>query len=90
MSSLPASRCLCYKRHTSGELPGDTGREIPAGEALHQGNGRLADQDDLEIELVGLCTDICVVSNALMLKAYLPEAKISVDPKCCAGVTPEE
>ena len=42
-----------------------------------------------EIEIIGLCTDICVVSNALILKALFPEIKISVDPKCCAGVTPE-
>ncbi|MBO6178044.1 MAG: cysteine hydrolase [Selenomonadaceae bacterium] len=42
-----------------------------------------------EIELVGLCTDICVISNALLLKAFFPEKKISVDPACCAGVTPE-
>ena len=42
-----------------------------------------------EIELVGLCTDICVVSNALILKALFPEIRISVDPTCCAGVTPE-
>ncbi len=42
-----------------------------------------------EITLVGLCTDICVVSNALLLKAYMPEVKISVEADCCAGVTPE-
>lgn len=42
-----------------------------------------------EIELVGLCTDICVISNALLLKATLPDTKISVDSSCCAGVTPE-
>ena len=42
-----------------------------------------------EIVLVGLCTDICVISNALLLKAFLPEAKITVDAACCAGVTPE-
>lgn len=40
-----------------------------------------------EVELIGLCTDICVVSNALILKAMFPESVISVDPKCCAGVT---
>ena len=40
------------------------------------------------LELVGLCTDICVVSNALMLKANFPEMEISVDSACCAGVTP--
>ena len=41
-----------------------------------------------EVELVGLCTDICVVSNALLLKAAYPELPVSVDPACCAGVTP--
>lgn len=40
------------------------------------------------IELVGLCTDICVISNAMMLKAYFPEIPIYVDSSCCAGVTP--
>lgn len=42
------------------------------------------------IELVGLCTDICVVSNALLIKAALPECDITVDSACCAGVTPEK
>jgi nicotinamidase-related amidase len=42
-----------------------------------------------EIELCGLCTDICVVSNALILKAQLPETKVVVDAKACAGVTTE-
>ena len=42
-----------------------------------------------EIEVIGLCTDICVVSNALILKAQFPEHKITVDSSCCAGVTPE-
>ncbi len=46
--------------------------------------------EEIELELVGLCTDICVVSNALMLKAYMPEVRIAVDPACCAGVTPEK
>lgn len=41
------------------------------------------------VELVGLCTDICVVSNVLILKAQFPDADISVDSACCAGVTPE-
>lgn len=47
----------------------------------------LADYD--EIEFVGLCTDICVISNALIAKAFHPEKRISVDASCCAGVTPE-
>ena len=42
-----------------------------------------------EVELVGLCTDICVVSNALIIKATYPEIKVTVDARCCAGVTPE-
>ncbi|MBQ4267885.1 MAG: cysteine hydrolase [Clostridia bacterium] len=42
-----------------------------------------------EIELIGLCTDICVISNAMLLKAKLTETQISVDSSCCAGVTPE-
>ena len=44
--------------------------------------------DQLRIELMGLCTDICVVSNALLLKANFPEAEIAVNAGCCAGVTP--
>lgn len=42
-----------------------------------------------EIELIGVCTDICVISNAMILKAKLPEIEISVDATCCAGVTPQ-
>ena len=42
-----------------------------------------------EVELVGLCTDICVVSNALIIKATFPEATVKVDSSCCAGVTVE-
>lgn len=45
--------------------------------------------EELEIELIGLCTDICVVSNALLLKANFLESKVSVNASCCAGVTPE-
>ena len=45
--------------------------------------------EELDITLVGLCTDICVVSNALLLKAYLPEIPIRVIADCCAGVTPQ-
>ena len=45
---------------------------------------------EIEIELIGLCTDICVVSNALLLKARFHEVPIKVDSSCCAGVTPEK
>jgi nicotinamidase-related amidase len=42
-----------------------------------------------DVELIGLCTDICVVSNALIIKATFPEASVKVNAACCAGVTPE-
>ncbi|WP_407384461.1 cysteine hydrolase family protein [Ruminococcus sp.] len=46
--------------------------------------------EPFDIELIGLCTDICVVSNALLLKAIFQETPIAVDAACCAGVTPEK
>lgn len=46
--------------------------------------------EPLTIELIGLCTDICVVSNALLVKAAFPEADVQVSAACCAGVTPEK
>ena len=46
-------------------------------------------QEDIEFEVIGLCTDICVVSNALLLRAAFPDSRITVDADCCAGVTPE-
>lgn len=49
----------------------------------------ISGDDDFSVELVGLCTDICVVSNALLVKANFPEKQITVDSSCCAGVTPE-
>ena len=42
-----------------------------------------------KVTFIGVCTDICVISNALLAKAFLPEAEIVVDAACCAGVTPE-
>ncbi len=42
-----------------------------------------------EVTLIGLCTDICVISNAMIIKAVLPEVPVKVDAFCCAGVTPE-
>ena len=47
------------------------------------------DQGIGSITLVGLCTDICVISNAILLKAFLPEVPVIVDAACCAGVTPQ-
>lgn len=44
----------------------------------------------IDIELIGLCTDICVIANAVLLKTAFPEARISVRENCCAGSTPEK
>ena len=49
----------------------------------------IAEKEDITVTLVGLCTDICVVSNAILIKAYLPEIPVKVIASCCAGVTPE-
>ncbi|MBO5260661.1 MAG: cysteine hydrolase [Coprococcus sp.] len=48
-----------------------------------------ADFNFEEVEIIGLCTDICVVSNALIIKALFPEINVTVDASCCAGVTPK-
>ena len=45
--------------------------------------------DFKDVEIIGLCTDICVVSNALIIKAAFPEIDVTIDASCCAGVTPE-
>ena len=50
---------------------------------------KLAEKEELEVTLIGLCTDICVISNAMVLKAFFPELPIHVDASCCAGVTRE-
>ncbi len=60
------------------------GKELP--EFIEKIN---EDKEDLSIMLVGLCTDICVISNAMILKAFFPEATLTVDASCCAGVTVE-
>lgn len=73
---------------------------VELGEALLRANQAEPDAengidaDDTEniiesIEVIGLCTDICVISNAMLLKAFLPEVPVIVDVACCAGVTPE-
>ena len=98
---LPVPHCV---RETEGwQLAGELGKlaeSFGAGivekatfgsEELVASLKALYEAGELEsIELVGLCTDICVVSNALMLKAAMPELPMSVDSACCAGVTPQK
>ncbi len=84
---LPIEHCICntYGWHISDKL--GYGYDV-INKATFGYNG-WSEYDFEEIELVGLCTDICVVSNALILKATFPEIDITVDASCCAGVTPE-
>lgn len=64
-------------------------KPVFGSEELAQKLWEESQKEEIEIELIGLCTDICVVTNALLLKTKLPEVKIRVDASCCAGVTPE-
>ena len=95
---LPVPHCI---KETEGWMLNEkvlqalSNKEYKAVEKKTFGSTDLVDEirelrkkEDVEVELIGLCTDICVVSNALLLKAYFPEMKISVDAGCCAGVTP--
>lgn len=58
-------------------------RELPAYLEEHYPEGLAS------AELIGLCTDICVISNAMLIKAFFPELPVSVTASCCAGVTPQ-
>ena len=95
---LPVPHCI---RGTEGweiipQLQPDTmGRTIVdkptfGSRALGEELVRLNETEPVrKITLIGVCTDICVLSNALLAKAFLPEAEIVVEANCCAGVTPE-
>lgn len=77
------SAALAGKRFRTVEKPTFGAVELPA--LL----GTASEGEDFDVTLIGLCTDICVVSNALLLKAHFYEKEIRVDAACCAGVTPE-
>jgi len=86
-SPTPAVRQALMERHAADDLHrlikhsfGDTHLPSQIRDVL----GYVPD----EITLIGLCTDICVISNAMILKAAFPETRIVVDAACCAGVTP--
>ena len=82
--------CLCempyYEIH-NGRIEKETFGSVDLAQALS-----IIERDDNDIEeivFVGVCTDICVVSNVLITKAYLPETEIKVIAKCCAGTSDE-
>ena len=92
--NLPVPHCI---KDTDGwqiraEL--DALRTTEAIDKLTFGSRELVDvlaaEGEIEsITFVGLCTDICVISNAMIVKAFYPEIPLTVDARCCAGVTPE-
>ena len=93
--NLPVEHCI---KGTDGWQIRDELDALRKSEAVDKpsfGSVELAEmlkneKEDIEsIELIGLCTDICVISNAMIIKAYLPETPIEIDASCCAGVTPE-
>ena len=95
--NLPVEHCI---RGTKGWEIREDIADLLSGVKIYEkptfGSMKLAEdlkvisqQEEIELEVVGLCTDICVVSNALLLKAAMPEIRISVDASCCAGVTPQ-
>lgn len=93
-ANLPVPHCVKGTEgwQIRGEL--DALRKTEAIDKLTFGSKELvdvlADEKDVEsITFVGLCTDICVISNAMTVKAFFPELPLTVDAKGCAGVTPE-
>ena len=85
---LPVEHCI---EGTDGWKIAE-GLEVPGAVCINKptfGYLNWAEYDLQEVEIIGLCTDICVVSNALIIKAVFPEIKVTVDASCCAGVTPE-
>ena len=76
-------KALEGKKYTTVEKPTFGSVELP--KIIED----LVSGEDFSLELLGLCTDICVVSNALLLKAHFPEVPITVNSSLCAGVTPD-
>ena len=85
--NLPVVHCV---KNTKGwEINEKIAKALNNAKILAEKIAAIAEQEDIEVTLIGLCTDICVVSNALLMKAYVPEIPVRVIASCCAGVTPE-
>ena len=86
--NLPVKHCI---KGSNGWQIAD-GLEVPGAIYIDKPTFGYTNWKEFElgdIELIGLCTDICVVSNALIIKLLFPENNVYVDASCCAGVTPE-
>jgi len=95
-AKLPVEHCIkgtegWQIREELRKLPGDDTRifDKPTFGSVELAQ-YLKEMEDLQsVMLIGLCTDICVISNALVIKAFLPEVTVQVNADCCAGVTPQ-
>ena len=87
---LPVEHCI---RNTEGWLLNSSVRETIKSKLkglVEVISHWIRKRRNTSIEIVGLCSDICVISNALMLRSAFPDTEITVDASCCAGVTPEK
>ena len=92
--NLPVPHCIKGTQGWQIRTELDALRRTEAIDKLTFGSRELVDvlaaEGEIEsITFVGLCTDICVISNAMVVKAFYPEIPLTVDARCCAGVTPE-
>ena len=96
-ANLPVEHCIKDSDGWQIRAELDALRKTPAVDKITFGSVELGEMLKAEnekqpidsITLIGLCTDICVISNAMIIKAFLPEIPLVVDAACCAGVTPE-
>ena len=92
--NLPVAHCIQGTEGWEIHPALEALRQTPAIDKLTFGSKELIDviarEEHVEsITFAGLCTDICVISNAMVVKAFYPEIPLAVDAKGCAGVTPE-
>lgn len=92
--NLPVPHCIKGSDGWQIRPELDSLRKTEAIDKVTFGSSALVDvlkkeKDIEEITFIGLCTDICVISNVAVVKAFFPEIPISVDAKACAGVTPQ-
>lgn len=101
--NLPVPHCICGSEgwqirpeldalRTGDAIDKPTFGSVNLGHILKRQDDELKAKGETGIEsitLIGLCTDICVISNAMLVKACLPEVPVIVDASCCAGVTPQ-
>ena len=88
--TIDSRQAICREKNNFAIEDNIKGLILEFIEGYYQEYFSMNDQgEDFEFEFVGLCTDICVVSNAFAIRQAFPEAEITIDASCCAGTTPE-